>query len=424
VTHHILVVDDEPDIEALISQKFRREIRQEIFYFTFARNGQEAYQQIVEAARVDMVLTDINMPVMDGLTLLAELDSLANPPKTVVVSAYSDMDNIRTAMNRGAFDFVTKPINFQDLVITISKTLKAVDKERLNQAQLDQAKIQLVHSEKMSALGQMVAGVAHEINNPVNFIYGNLKPARSYIQDLTELIRLYQQHYPEPAGDIQDCIEEIDLDFLQQDLSKLFDSLSVGASRIRELVLSLRNFSRLDEADKKAVDIHEGIDSTLLILSSRLKSTPERPAIQVVREYAQLPVVACYPSQLNQVVMNLLANAIDALCDWNEGRSFQEIVADPNMIRITTDVVDEQWVRVAIADNGSGMGEATLAKLFDPFFTTKPVGKGTGLGLSISYQIIVEKHRGRLTCESAVGEGTMFTILLPLNPTQVEPDSV
>ncbi|MEM6598177.1 MAG: ATP-binding protein [Cyanobacteria bacterium P01_C01_bin.69] len=416
MTYYILVVDDEPDIEALISQKFRREIRKDEYLFTFASNGKEAYQKIVEPGRsvgFDMVLTDINMPVMDGLELLSELAKLKQPPKTVVVSAYSDMNNIRCAMNRGAFDFVTKPISFQDLTLTIRKTLKAVDRERLVQTQLAQAKVQLVQSEKMSALGQMVAGVAHEINNPVNFIYGNLSPARSYVKDLLELIRLYQNNYPQPTDDIQDCMEEIDLDFLQQDLFKLFDSLSVGAERIRELVLSLRNFSRLDESERKKVDVHEGIDSTLLILGSRLKATEERPAIELVCEYGELPMVECYPSQLNQVVMNLVANAIDAIDECYQLGTVEKADGS-NVIRLSTAVLNDRWVRIAIADNGPGISEETRSRLFDPFFTTKPVGKGTGLGLSISYQIIVDKHRGRLMCESVLGEGTTFVVELPM----------
>ena len=254
------------------------------------------------------------------------------------------------------------------------------------------------------------AGVAHEINNPVNFIYGNLKPARAYVQDLTTLIDLYRQDCPEPSSKTQEHLEEIDFDFLQEDLEKLFDSLSIGAERIRELVLSLRNFSRLDEAETKSVDIHEGIESTLVILGHRLKATSARPDIEIVRAFEQLPMLACYPSQLNQVVMNLLANAIDAFDECNEGRTFQEIEAYPNVIRIETAMVDQKWVRIAISDNGSGMDETTCAQLFNPFFTTKSVGKGTGLGLSISYQIVVEKHGGRLSCESTIGKGTQFLI--------------
>ena len=413
MTHYILVVDDEPDVEALITQKFRHKIRNGEYLFTFASNGAQAYQQVVEMPTVDMVLTDISMPVMDGLALIDKLSTLAQPPKTVVVSACNDMANIRAAMNSGAFDFVTKPINFQDLVTTLEKTLKVVAQEKAHVAQLEQAKIQLVQSEKMSSLGQMMAGVAHEINNPINFIYGNLKPARNYVQDLVTLIDCYQACYPNPKPDVIDCLEDIDLDFLREDLDKLLDSLSSGTVRIRKLVLSLRNFSRLDEAERQSVDIHEGIESTLVILSSRLKSSPARPEIPVIRQYGQVPLVSCYPSQLNQVIMNIVGNAIDAFEENSSRDSLQVSKAEPDAIWIETEIVDGDWVRIAIADNGPGMSAKTQAKLFDPFFTTKDIGKGTGLGLSISYQIIVDKHGGRLSCESAIGKGTKFTIEFP-----------
>ncbi|MEL6880613.1 MAG: ATP-binding protein, partial [Cyanobacteria bacterium J06607_10] len=370
--------------------------------------------QSAGASLVDLVLTDINMPEMDGLTLISNLKQLKHPPKTIVVSAYSDINNIRTAMNRGAFDFVTKPINFQDLSITLARALRAVDEENKSKARLARSQSQLVQSEKMSALGGMVAGVAHEINNPINFIYGNLKPARSYVQDLSELIALYQEKYPTPDQEIQDLLEEINLPFLQEDLNKLFDSLDIGAARIRDLVLSLRNFSRLDEAEKKQVDIHEGIDSTLLILGNRLKATPERPPIQIERAYGLLPKVECYPSQLNQVIMNLLANAIDAFEEFDRARPFKEVEAAPNVITISTERVEETSIKIEIVDNGPGIPSEVQARLFDPFFTTKAVGKGTGLGLSISHEIIVQKHGGHLSCLSEVGQGARFVVEIPI----------
>lgn len=285
-------------------------------------------------------------------------------------------------------------------------------------AELTQAQTQLVQSEKMSSLGQLVAGVAHEINNPVNFIYGNITHADGYSQDLLKLVNLYEQYYPEPVPEIQEQMEAIEFDFLIEDLPKLLGSMKLGAERIREIIKSLRNFSRLDEAQMKSVDIHEGIDSTLLILGNRLKVRSDRPGIQVIKEYGNLPKVECYAGQLNQVFMNLLANAIDALEEYNQNRSLTEKMANPSQITIRTELSKAKSqmskVIIGVADNGPGIPEAVQSKLFDPFFTTKPAGKGTGIGLAISYQIVVEKHGGQLKCVSTLGKGTEFIVEIPL----------
>lgn len=280
--------------------------------------------------------------------------------------------------------------------------------------ELQHAQIQIVQSEKLSSLGQLVAGVAHEINNPVNFIHGNLRYVQDYAQNLLDFVQLYQKHHPNPIAEIQAKAEKIDLPFLQQDLAKVLTSMKLGTDRIRQIVLSLRNFSRMDEAEFKAVDIHEGIDSTLMILQHRLKARPECPAIEVIQTYVNLPVVECYPGQLNQVLMNLLVNAIDALEDADATRTFQDIEDNPSQITIRTGMIDHQWVEIAIADNGSGIPEKVKERIFDPFFTTKPIGKGTGMGLSISYQIIVEKHGGKLECFSNPNQGTEFVIQIPI----------
>ena len=276
--------------------------------------------------------------------------------------------------------------------------------------ELQRTQVQMVQSEKMSALGQMVAGVAHEINNPVNFIHGNLTYVQEYAHNLLGFVQLYQNYYPDPAPEIQAEAEDIDIEFIQTDLPKVLDSMKLGTDRIRQIVLSLRNFSRMDEADFKAVDIHEGIDSTLLILQHRLKDKAERPAIQVIRDYGNLPLIQCYPGQINQAFMNILANAIDALEEANVKRTYQELKENPNLITIRTAMIDSKWVKIAISDNGTGMSESVQKRLFDPFFTTKSVGKGTGLGLAISYQIVTEKHGGKLDCFSIPGEGTEFVI--------------
>ncbi len=285
--------------------------------------------------------------------------------------------------------------------------------------ELQRTQAQVIQSEKMSSLGQLVAGVAHEINNPVNFIHGNLVHIEEYTQDLLGFVNLYQEHYPNPEAEIQEEAEAIDLEFMQADLPKMLSSMKMGTDRIRQIVLSLRNFSRMDEAEIKPVDIHEGIDSTLMILQHRLKARPERPEIQVVKEYGNLPLVECYAGQLNQVFMNILTNAIDALEESNATHSYQDVQSHPNRITVRTSLKDDQWVEIAIADNGPGIPREIQQRIFNPFFTTKPIGKGTGMGMSISYQIVTEKHHGRLDCFSMPDQGTEFIIQIPVRQATV-----
>jgi len=278
--------------------------------------------------------------------------------------------------------------------------------------ELKQTQAQLLHSEKMSSLGALMASIVHEINNPVSFIYGNLSHAEIYTKDLLHLLRLYREYYPNPCPKIQDQIEEMDLDFLIEDLPKVMSSMQMGSVRIREIVKSMGSFSRTDNSNMTLCDFHDSIDSTMLILRNRLNAKRDRCEIQIVKNYGKLPAVECYAGQLNQVFMNLISNAIDALDEAAQNR--------PNAalkISVCTEVVGLDRVRVRIADTGAGMAADVKERMFEQFFTTKAIGRGTGLGLSIVYKILVENHRGTLRCESEPGKGTEFIIELPMQQT-------
>ena len=350
------------------------------------------------------LLIDVCLAIVLGRTIVNPIKSLQKTTQDF------SQGNQKARSNISSKDEIGELANSFNLMAE-----KLVLREQTNQDQMQQLEIALeklkqnqsylIQTEKMSALGQMVAGVAHEINNPVSFVYGNINHSKEYIQDLLKLLQLYQQEYPNPTPLITQEIEAIDLEFLQEDLPRMLDSMENGAERIAEIVNSLRNFSRLDEAEFKAVDIHKGIDSTLIILANKLTNKKQKSSIEIIKYYQELPLVECYPNQLNQVFMNIISNAIDAL---------EESSQDKPKIIIRTQTLPDDSVTINISDNGLGINPEVIENIFNPFFTTKPIGKGTGLGLSISHQIITEKHKGIISCTSTPGEGTEFLITIPI----------
>lgn len=339
------------------------------------------------------------------------------------ISRFNDLENNPAVIDENQqklYYSLNSQIATLNQLLDVSEQSTITQSDRLEEAisnlhqalnKLKNTQVQLIQNEKMSSLGQMIAGIAHEINNPITFIHTNVSYAEEYIQILLDLVSLYQEKYPQPTTEIQQKIENIEFDFVVLDLNNVIKSMKIGTQRIAQIILSLRNFSRLDESEIKEADIHSGIDSALLILQHRLKAHDKNNSeIKVVKIYDDLPLLECYPAQINQVLMNIITNAIDAI----KSENYIESHSKEPQITISTKLVDQDWITVTITDNGIGMSEEVISKLFDPFFTTKPVGQGTGLGLSISYQIIVEKHKGKIICQSQLGKGTEFIIKIPV----------
>ena len=421
----ILVVDDTP-----ANLQVMAEVLTAAGYTVAAvTSGKRALSRL-QTYVPDLILLDIQMPEIDGFEVCRQIKG--NPDTASVpiifITALSDIESITKGFSLGAVDYINKP--FQELELlarvkthvelqTFAQQLEEKVAARTAELQvaveeLQQSKLTLIQHEKMSALGNLVAGVAHEINNPIGFLKGSIRNMQDYVSDLFAHLETYQRHHP-PTGPVQESAEDIDLAFLLEDLPKLLTSMQGATERITDISTSLRKFSRADTDYKVSANLHEGLDSTLLILKYRLKANEHRPAIEVIRQYGDLPDIDCFPGQLNQVFMNILANAIDIFDEAADRVAGSDLKDNsPNIVVKTALTADFSAVEVRIRDNGKGMKQVVKAKIFDHLFTTKGVGKGTGLGLAIAQQIVVEAHGGKLEVRSELGQGTEFCIQLPL----------
>jgi signal transduction histidine kinase len=417
---YILVVDDNPTNLAVISQA----LKAAGYKLRVASDGEEALAMVERCVTLqseqilpELILLDVQMPGIDGFETCRRLQ--ANPATkgipVIFMTALTDAESKVKGLSLGAVDYITKPFEQEEVIarVKVHWRLKQLT-DHLEQevaertALLQHTQVQLIQQEKLSSLGQLVAGVAHEINNPLSFVIGNISPAKEYLADITKLLNLYQQHYPEPVPVVADQIDKMELEFALEDFAKILDSMQLGTERIQDISLSLRNFVRSSNDTRIKADLHESMDTTLMLLKHRLKNQGDRAEIEVIKHYGNLPEVECYPGPMNQVFMNLFANAIDALEEaW-------ELDRRPLKIQIDTKVSQCNTIVIQIADNALGMTENVREHLFQPLFTTKTLGKGTGLGLSIVQQIVVDKHCGKLVCQSTPGNGSEFRLEIPL----------
>ncbi|MGL5082257.1 MAG: sensor histidine kinase [Microcoleaceae cyanobacterium] len=428
----ILVVEDSSTNSKILSEV----LESQGFVVTVAEDGEDAIQRLQNLSP-DLILMDIVMPKIDGFETCRRLKAAEGTQDIPVIfmTSLTEPEERIKGLTIGAVDYITKPFQPEEILArvnihlqlrSLTRNLEQQVRERttkLTQAlnELKISQLQLIQSEKMSALGQLVAGIGHEINNPLNFISGNLHYVSTQVEALLRIVQLYHNAFPYPGETIEEELEEIDLDYLVQDLPKTIQSMREGTKRMNEISTSLRVFSRLDSSEKVPIDLHESIESTLLILGHRLKANEIRSQIEVIKHYGNLPLVPCFPGLINQVFMNLLANAIDAIDEVSEENNSGTRQDCLYQIMICTEVSEIQnEVAIWIQDNGKGVPLELVEKIFEPLFTTKPIGKGTGLGLSISYQIVVEKHKGVLTCNSTPGYGTEFVVTLPLENVRVK----